>query len=374
MPTSPVGLAFALVVGLVGCGQESRPDAGDRPAAAAGEASDPATGAGGGDSSGEDASGDGSPEVVVPSADDFTDRGEVVPLGSSGAWDRRIDGAFNVVGLHKRTDGTLHLYYVGADGDRPDDGGPRHRRLGAATSTDGLTWSRHPDNPLVTYSPNGGVEEGIFSGGMWAEGETLYAMLGAMEGTGGKVDGSGDLYTSTDGITWSVAAREVIDPRGGAIGDDENFPFAAYEHEGTKHVFYAAKGRGITNWSASLASGGSWDDLTSHTNLRGQLPFHARAGGAVIRQSASTYLLPVTNASDERVEIYAFDPTDPTSLTPVEAWPHGTFGMTATTASNEDNGLLYLDRELETWFFFYVTGSGPDGTGIHLATAPARLP
>lgn len=313
-------------------------------------------------------------DVQVPVDADFSDQGEVIPVGSAGEWDDRIDGAFNVVGAVKNNDdGLIYLFYVGASGDRSSDGGPKDREIGVATSSDGLSFTKSASNPLISYQPNGAEEEGIFSGGMWTDGETIYLMAGAMESTGADtVDGSGDLYTSTDGIDWTADTRDVLDPTGSGQGDDERFPFAAYESGGTRHVYYSAKGTDVDHvWDATHVSGSTWAGLDTYSDLG--FAWKARAGGQVIKKAASTYLLSITDATNEVIRVYTFDPAIPTTLTEQTQWAFSTFGMTATQTGNQDNGLLYLDRDLGKWFHYYITGSGPDGTGIQCHTATMTL-
>lgn len=300
-------------------------------------------------------------DVAIPAAGDWTAQGEVVPTGAGGEWDDRIDGAFNSIAVRKM--GTkLYFYYVGADGTRSFDDGPRHRAMGYATSTDGLTFTKDSEgvgNPLVTYRPSNAQEEGIFSGGLTKVGGTFYAWLAGMEETSGQnVDSSGDLYTSTDGLSWSEDTLNLIDPNGSAIGDDENFPIAAYEYQGSWNVFYIAKGVGAS-WDLSIAEGNGPATLTTHTNIQPGA-WDTKAGGGVIKKNDDTYLLAVSDTWDVRV--FSFDPSDPTTLTQQDTWARATFD------SLMKEWVLYLDRNLDKWFIYWNTGD--DADGIEAATAP----
>jgi hypothetical protein len=64
--------------------------------------------------------------------------------GEAGSFDQTATWTGSVV---KGPDGTWHLFYTGVS--RPDDTG-HVQQIGLATSTDLMTWTKHPDNPLIT--------------------------------------------------------------------------------------------------------------------------------------------------------------------------------------------------------------------------------
>jgi beta-fructofuranosidase len=65
----------------------------------------------------------------------------------AGSFDQTATWTGSVV---KGPDGTWHMFYTGAS--RPDDTG-HVQQIGLATSTDLMTWTKHPDNPLITADP-----------------------------------------------------------------------------------------------------------------------------------------------------------------------------------------------------------------------------
>ena len=65
--------------------------------------------------------------------------------GQPGEWDDRATWTGSVI----RHNGTWWMFYTGTS---TFDGGAV-QRIGAATSTDLLTWRRHPANPLIEASP-----------------------------------------------------------------------------------------------------------------------------------------------------------------------------------------------------------------------------
>ncbi len=112
---------------------------------------------------------------LATSTDGFTwtKQGMVLDVGAAGAWDAWKVGRPAVV--HR--DGAFWLYYDGNDGTA--------RHVGLATSTDGRTFTRHPDNPLVRHAGAIDVERIADTWVLLAEGHT---------GT--------TAATSADGLTW----------------------------------------------------------------------------------------------------------------------------------------------------------------------------
>lgn len=112
---------------------------------------------------------------LATSSDGFTwsPQGMVLDTGPSGAWDSYKVGRPAVV----VEGGTFRLYYDGNDGSA--------RHTGLATSTDGRTFSRHTDNPLVLGAGAVDVDKIADTWILLHEGHT---------GTW--------VQTSADGITW----------------------------------------------------------------------------------------------------------------------------------------------------------------------------
>jgi hypothetical protein len=109
-------------------------------------------GGGGGDEGGGGGGGGGATPLVIPAPGDWTNRGST-GLSASGVlnqWNYRIDGAISPCAAVKRGS-TYYLYYIGADGNRSSDGGPRRRALGVATSSNGLSFTNSGNNPVVTH-------------------------------------------------------------------------------------------------------------------------------------------------------------------------------------------------------------------------------
>ena len=150
-------------------------------------------------------------------------------------WDRRMRER----GWIMREDGQWRLWYTGYNDARSDS-----KFLGYATSPDGLTWTRHPGNPLTT---TGWVEDMcvVKQGGtyyMFAEGRNDVAHL----------------LTSTDRVHWTergdLAIRQVNGqpispgPRGTpAIWIENGVWWLFYEREDL--AVYAATSRDLKVWT-----------------------------------------------------------------------------------------------------------------------------
>jgi hypothetical protein len=161
--------------------------------------------------------------------------------GGSGAWDRDLRER----GWIMRDGGCWHLWYTGSNPALNHAKGPV-RRLGYASSRDGLNWTRSDANPLLE---NAWVEDVcvLKQGGcywMFAEGEQDIAHL----------------LSSTDRIHWN--ARGPLDIRlatGQPIPDGPRGTPAVWFERGIWHLFYERMDRGV--WLATSS------DLQTFTNV-----------------------------------------------------------------------------------------------------------
>jgi hypothetical protein len=161
--------------------------------------------------------------------------------GGAAAWDRDLRER----GWIMREGGYWHLWYTGSNPDLSRAGMPV-RRLGHATSADGLNWNRSDSNPLLK---DAWVEDMcvVKQGGcyrMFAEGEQDIAHL----------------LTSTDRIHWQE--RGPLDIRlvsGQPIPDGPRGTPAVWFERGVWHLFYERMDRGV--WLATSR------DLKTFTNV-----------------------------------------------------------------------------------------------------------
>src|ERR671912_1919095 len=88
--------------------------------------------------------------IRIPSQTDWVDHGTILEAGSQGEWDYYLWGgfAFSVI---KKED-TYYLYYQGSSDYRTEyDQTVLWRAIGVANSSDGVRFSKHKINPILTW-------------------------------------------------------------------------------------------------------------------------------------------------------------------------------------------------------------------------------
>jgi len=265
--------------------------------------------------------------ITVPVQSDWQDAGRVLTRGGSGAWDRYIgDERTAVQGMASpcamvKKGGTYYLYYVGADGLRSTDGGMRNRALGVATSTDGFTFTKHPNNPILEYQPNNNEEEGIYTCGamLIAGGEVAlyYQAMNAGSPTSGSVWADGRLALSSDGVHF-VDQGAVLDHADSSVWGfgDELFPVMPFAANGNYYLYYLTNGP-TTSWDLGIASGPQMHDLMSSKEvLSPALSIRGGTGSPIVGSSriyVPTLLLKSTTRGASRFAVPA-SPTRPDSI------------------------------------------------------------
>ena len=306
----------------------------------------------------------------TPLMADWIERGIVLSAGPKESWDARLHGMITPCSVIKK-DGIYFLYYLGADGDRSSDSGPRHRALGVAVSTDGIHFTKYSRNPILTYLPHNNEEEGIFSAAALLDnnGDVViyYGAMDAGSSTSESVDGDIRLAISEDGYNFQEIGDVVSHSDSSILGyGDELFPTGAIQLDNKWVVYYIAKAPGT-------ASGASWDIGmiwgSSKNNLeisKEVLSYSAKIGSCepilVKPNVISLFFTIMPETSDARTIEVRNSPIDtPNELSPIIQeyqffdWDHGT---------------IFLDKERSMWFFYYLTD---DGQRINVKTAPAQL-
>jgi len=157
--------------------------------------------------------------------------------GGADAWDRDLRER----GWIMRDGGQWHLWYTGSNADRDP-----LRRVGYATSRDGLNWTRSPANPLVSEA--------------WVEDMCVVKRCGRYLMF---AEGEGDIahwLSSRDRVRWD--RRGPLDIRlvdGRAIADGPRGTPAVWFEQGTWHLFYERMDHGV--WLARSR------DLCTFTNV-----------------------------------------------------------------------------------------------------------
>ena len=199
----------------------------------------------------------------------------VLDLGEDGTWDD-----YHVFGPTVLFDGTKYqMWYAGYDGS--------HRRIGYATSADGIVWVKHPGNPVLKPGASGEWDDYyvfeptvLFDGTkyqMWYSGCSSHQSIGdAMSPDHRRIG----YATSADGIVWvKHPGNPVLDLGEGGTWDDYHvsdpmvlFDGAEYQmwyggNDGShRRIGYATGADGIVwkkhsdNPVLDLGDIGTWED------------------------------------------------------------------------------------------------------------------
>jgi len=134
------------------------------------------------------------------------DGNPVLLKGPAGSWDS-VAVAFPEVIL----DGsTFKMWYGGWDGT--------NQRIGYATSTDGVTWTKHASNPVIDLGPSGSWDdEDVGPGAVVFDGSSYKMWYWGYDGTFWRTG----YATSTDGLVWTKSdSNPVLDLGAGGEWDD----------------------------------------------------------------------------------------------------------------------------------------------------------
>ena len=147
--------------------------------------------------------------------------------GGEGAWDRDLRER----GWIARDGGRWHLWYTGSNSDRDDV-----RRLGYATSADGLNWNRSDHNPLVADA--------------WIEDMCIVKQCGRYHMF---AEGIGDIahaLTSVDRIHWQQQGPlDIRLTTGATIPEGPRGTPTVWHEKGIWYLFYERRDRGV--WLAT---------------------------------------------------------------------------------------------------------------------------
>jgi hypothetical protein len=286
-------------------------------------------------------------EIHIPKQEDWIDYGPILELGAEGDWDFVLGGHTPVAIIKK--DGTYYFYYVGGDGLRSFDDGPRHRAIGVATSDDGINFTKYSGNPIMTYSRYDGEEEGANSAGITLDDEGNFVMYyGAAEGPRDIIIANARVAVSTDGFNFEDQRQVLnrLNPFLYGFGD-EIFPLAAYTHNGIWYVYYQPNGA-TKSLTLGMAWGSRFDRLPNSTGVldqtSGGLPVHL--WGNIIWLSPDKIALFVQRLwwPDSFVEVRTASPDAPAQLSePVELYE----------IPDLKRAVVLLDIERRTWFMYY---------------------
>ncbi len=291
------------------------------------------------------------PTISIPVESEWKDQGIILEAGDSGSWDVRLNGMISPCSLIKKDD-IYFLYYIGSDGDRGgphNDGGPRHRKLGVATSTDGINFFKYSGNPILTFSPNDNDEEGIFSAGATLDGSgNIVLHYGAMDSGSSSstvVDGDIRLAISDNGYDFTDI-KEILSHSDSSVWGygDELFPIGSFHANNKWYVYYTAKGKNGIMWDLGLAWGSEKDKL-SHTSAVLLSDDHIKGGcNPVMISDDKIALFIAKKGSEPYIEVRTAQINDPGTLSkPVEKYDFDTH-----------DAVVFHDQDVGTWFMCYL--------------------
>ena len=138
-------------------------------------------------------------------------------------------------------DNTYHLWYTGYESEEGT-----MKKLGYASSTDGIHWQRHPDNPIY--------------GDAWTEDVMVLKVEGTYYMFAEGMNDETHLLTSTDRIHWQEKGRVTINEvNGEPIAPGPFGTPTAYYEAGTWYLFYERNDEAI--WLAASADLKTWTNI-----------------------------------------------------------------------------------------------------------------
>jgi hypothetical protein len=313
-------------------------------------------------------------EIAIPTAEQWTDCGPVLRAGGPGSWDHLLYGGF--AGSALRKDGRILLYYQGAYGHRQGgDETPLRRSIGLAVSDDGFHFEKHPDNPVLTWLPNDGPEEGAAAGTATLDEQGRVVLFYGANTDSGPMTVNADVRVarSADGVRFEELGI-VLDhgsPDVWASGD-ELYPLAVLRDGARWVVYYVPSGphRGVLG----VAWGEGPETLAETARVRGS--FGRRVGawgmGSVARVGPRSWALFTNRVHEGIFEVHFVDAADPARL----AAPSRRFAfdppLHATVLLDDDRGrwLLY-DRRGD---HYGVRVAATNATATGRASAPGACP
>ncbi|MCK5527117.1 MAG: hypothetical protein KAJ05_08205, partial [Candidatus Latescibacteria bacterium] len=126
-------------------------------------------------------------------------------------------------------DGTVYrMWYVGYDGD--------HSRIGYATSADGVDWTKHASNPVLDAGAGGAWDDaGVSSPSVLVDGSGYHMWYSGYDGITMRIG----YATSTDGVDWTKhASNPVLDVGGNWAWDSEGVSSPSVLDDGTGYALF----------------------------------------------------------------------------------------------------------------------------------------
>jgi predicted GH43/DUF377 family glycosyl hydrolase len=150
----------------------------------------------------------------------------VLDVGASGAWD--AGGVSNPSVLVDG--GQYHMWYSGYDGTT--------MQIGYATSSDGVVWNKHAENPRLDVGASGAWDNsGVSSPDVLDNGGVYHMWYSGSDGDHSRIG----YATSVDGVVWyKHAGNPALDMGASGSLDDAGVSSPSVLYDGIRHcMFYA---------------------------------------------------------------------------------------------------------------------------------------
>lgn len=297
--------------------------------------------------------------IKIPEQSDWIDHGLILSNGEQGAWDYLLWGGFT--GTVVKKDSLFFLYYQGARDYSDEYETVTYRAIGVATSSDGLHFTKYRHNPVLTWFPNQGLEEGAVSGGATLDenGEVVVYYGANAKVNASLVNADTRLAVSKNGLDFSDAGL-VLDHKNRKLwgAGDEVFPIISFRDRGAWYVYYIPNGT-PQRGALGVAWGPGRDHLphSSAVSARGK-KVDVWGMGGYARIGADTYALFLNNVRKPGLEVRTVQLDAPAQVSvPIRRYDFDNFAQAT----------VYLDHEAQTWYMFYRTSHNE---GYHVKVAP----
>lgn len=245
----------------------------------------------------------------IPTLNDWQAGSLAFSHGAEGEWDFYLWGGFANSLIKKNN--TYYLYYQGSPSYNDQCDSVAHRAIGVATSTDGIHWTKSDQNPILTWSSQGSIEEGAVSSAAWlgADGK-IYLYYGANTGSGCSVNANARLAVSEDGVNFQDLGQVLsgTDPHVWGSGD-EIFPIGTYSYANQWYLYYTPNGVPLAR-KLGVASGSSSTTFTQTMGVNhGTIP--AWGPVSVILGGPDSVLIANPNDGSGSIHFYRFRADNP---------------------------------------------------------------
>jgi predicted GH43/DUF377 family glycosyl hydrolase len=166
----------------------------------------------------------------------------VLDIGLGNAWDYHGVGHPSVI----KDGDTYKMWYEGYDG--------WYWRIGHASSPDGINWTRHPENPVLSEGVSGTWDDGgVNAPSVFKDGDVYYLLYVGKDSGGTTRIGYAN---SKDGIHWTKSSTNpYLSPGLGNAWDNSSVshPYIFKDaNESIYKVFY--RGAGENTWSIGYST------------------------------------------------------------------------------------------------------------------------